>query len=40
MSELAHYVVESYANGVTVEFPDLFSTVEAFSGTPTLRLRI
>jgi hypothetical protein len=29
MSELAHYVVESYANGVTVEFPNLFRTVEA-----------
>src|SRR5207248_538797 len=25
MSELAHYVVESYAKGVTVEFPNLFS---------------
>ena len=30
MSELAHYVVESFAKGVTVEFPNLFSTVEAF----------
>jgi hypothetical protein len=29
MSELAHYVVESYANGITVEFPNLFSAVEA-----------
>jgi hypothetical protein len=29
MSELAHYVVESYAQGVTVEFPNLFRTVEA-----------
>jgi len=29
MSELAHYVVESFAKGVTVEFPNLFSTVEA-----------
>ena len=29
MSELAHYVVESYAKGITVEFPNLFSTVEA-----------
>jgi hypothetical protein len=29
MSELAHYVVENYAKGITVEFPNLFSTVEA-----------
>jgi len=29
MSELAHYVVESYAKGVTVEFGNLFSSVEA-----------
>jgi hypothetical protein len=29
MSELAHYVVECYAKGATVEFPSLFSTVEA-----------
>src|SRR5438046_9312946 len=29
MSELAHYVVESYANGITVEFLNLFGTVEA-----------
>ena len=29
MSELAHYVVESFAKSVTVEFPNLFSTVEA-----------
>jgi hypothetical protein len=29
MSELAHYVVESYAKGITVEFPNLFRTVEA-----------
>ena len=29
MSELAHYVVESFAKGVTVEFPNLYSTVEA-----------
>jgi hypothetical protein len=28
MSELAHYVVESYANSTTVEFPNLFNTVE------------
>jgi hypothetical protein len=28
-SELAHYVVESYSQGVTDEFPSLFSTVEA-----------
>jgi len=29
MSELAHYVVESYGRGITAEFPDLFATVEA-----------
>ena len=29
MSELAHYIVESYTKGITVEFPNLFSTVEA-----------
>jgi hypothetical protein len=29
MSELAHYVVESFAKGVTAEFPNLFSMVEA-----------
>jgi len=28
ISELAHYVVENYAQGVTTEFPNLFSTVE------------
>jgi hypothetical protein len=32
--ELAHYVVESYARGVTVEFPNLFSTVEALLQSP------
>jgi hypothetical protein len=34
MSELAHYVVESYANGVTVELPNLFGTVEAILRNP------
>ena len=34
ISELAHYVVESYAQGVTVEFPNLFSTVEALLQNP------
>jgi hypothetical protein len=28
MSELAHYVVESFAKGATVELPNLFSIVE------------
>lgn len=28
MSELAHYVVDSYAKRMTIEFPNLFSTVE------------
>jgi hypothetical protein len=34
MSELAHYVVESYAKGVTVELPNLFGTVEAILQNP------
>jgi hypothetical protein len=34
IGELAHYVVESYAEGVTVEFPNLFSTVEALLQNP------
>jgi hypothetical protein len=34
MSELAHYVVESYAKGVTVEFPNLFATVEILLQNP------
>ena len=29
MSELAHYVVESYGRGITEEFADLFATVES-----------
>lgn len=29
MSELAHYLVENYAQGLTVEFSNLFGTVEA-----------
>jgi hypothetical protein len=32
VSELAHYVVESYERGITNEFPDLFSTVESLLG--------
>jgi hypothetical protein len=28
MSELAHYVVESYRRGIMDEFPDLFATIE------------
>jgi len=34
MSELAHYVVENYAQGFTVEFSKLFGTVEAFLQNP------
>jgi hypothetical protein len=30
MGELAHYIVESYDHGVTVEFPNLFACIEAF----------
>jgi len=29
MTDLAHYVVESYGRGVTDEFPNLFATVES-----------
>ena len=32
MSELAHYVVDSYADGITNELPDLFATVESLLG--------
>ena len=34
MSELAHYVVENYAQGTTSEFPDLFATVEVLLDNP------
>ena len=34
ISELAHYVVESYAKGVTVEFSNLFSVVEVLLQNP------
>ncbi|HYL86387.1 MAG TPA: hypothetical protein VE263_19340 [Candidatus Angelobacter sp.] len=34
ISELAHYIVENYARGVTVEFPSLFGTVEAILQNP------
>lgn len=34
ISELAHYVVESYAQGDTVEFPNLFDTVELLLQNP------
>jgi len=34
MSELAHYLVESYTKAVTVEFPNLFDTVEALLQNP------
>ena len=34
VGELAHYVVESYAQGVTVEFPNFFSTVEVLLQNP------
>ena len=34
MSELAHYVVDSYAQGVTVEFPQLFRTIEELLQNP------
>jgi hypothetical protein len=34
MSELADYVVESYAKGVTVDFPNLFGTVKAILQNP------
>lgn len=34
MSELAHYVVESYARGATAEFPSLFATVERLLHDP------
>ncbi len=32
MSELAHYIVESYGGGITDEFPNLFATVETLLG--------
>lgn len=34
MSELAHYVVESYAEGTTTELPNLFKAVEALLENP------
>jgi hypothetical protein len=34
MSELAHYVVESYAHGITAEFPNLFATIERLLQIP------
>jgi hypothetical protein len=34
ISELAHYVVNSYAQGVTVEFPQLFRTIEDLLQNP------
>ncbi len=34
MSELAHYVVESYARGTTAEFPALFATAERLLHDP------
>ena len=34
MGDLAHYVVENYAQGTTKEFPELFSTVEASLQSP------
>jgi hypothetical protein len=34
ISDLAHYVVESYTQGATVEFPNLFGTVEAILKNP------
>jgi hypothetical protein len=40
MSELADYVVENYAQGVTTEFPNLFSTVEQLLQDPTRKWRI
>ena len=38
VSELAHYVVDSYAQGVTGEFPNLFGTVETLLQTPDSEL--
>jgi len=38
MSELAHYVVESYAQGLTAEFPNLFGTIESLLQNPAPEL--
>jgi len=38
MGELAHYVVEKYAQGATGEFPDLFASVEALLHSPSPEL--
>jgi hypothetical protein len=38
MSELAHYIVESYARGETGEFSNLFATVEEILRTSTPEL--
>jgi hypothetical protein len=34
MGELAHYIVGNYAQGITTELPDLFTTVEALLHKP------
>jgi hypothetical protein len=38
VGEFAHYVVESYAQGITVEFQNLFSTVESLFQNPDSEL--
>ena len=39
MGDLAHYIVEKYAEGTTTEFPDLFASVEALLHKPDPELK-
>ena len=38
MGELAHYIVESYDQGFTSEFPNFFTTIETILQKPDLEM--